>query len=65
MFWYTDREFLLSEMKRLNERYNKCFHDYQANPSHANWIRICEAQEEFAEAFKKFRVLEDSDNVGV
>ena len=65
MFQYTDREFLIAEMKRLNEVYNKRVKEYQENNSYANWLRIEQAQEEFNKTFTRFTVLEDSDNVGV
>lgn len=65
MFQYTDREFLIAEMKRLNEVYNKRVKEYQENNTYANWLRIEQAQEEFNKTFTRFTVLEDSDNVGV
>jgi len=65
MFQYTDREFLIAEMKRLNEIYNKRVKEYQENNTYANWLRIEQAQEEFNKTFTRFTVLEDSDNVSV
>lgn len=57
MFEYTDREFLIAEMKRLNEVYNCRVKAYQKENTYANWLRIEQAQEEYNKAFTKFTAL--------
>lgn len=59
MHIYTDRDYLIAEMKRLDAKYWECVHAYEADRSHANFIKVENAQAEFNSAFTRFVNLDD------